>query len=165
VDADVLSAAGAARARGQRGFTLIEVMAAMAITVVVMMANLSMFDTAQKRLAGGRALTKATNIATERINDFKTMTISQIFAAAPTVVVAGPVRRYRGSDSGQFLGAGETGDLVYTRTWDVSDVDYDHDGVPDMAGDVVKVSVTVTWDLQGKSHAVTMASFTTGKPT
>jgi prepilin-type N-terminal cleavage/methylation domain-containing protein len=60
----------------ERGYTLVEVMVAMAITLMVMMANLTIFNTAQKNLAYARAMTNATNLATTKIDSFRTRVVS-----------------------------------------------------------------------------------------
>jgi type II secretory pathway pseudopilin PulG len=72
----LLRPTGRGAAGAQRGFTLIEVMIAMAITITVMLANLYMINTAQKNLAYSRALTDATNLATNKIAEFKARVVT-----------------------------------------------------------------------------------------
>lgn len=145
-------------ARDAGGFTLIEVMIAMAITIVVMLANLTLFNTAQRNLAHARALTEATNLASGRLADFRAMTIAQIEAAAPDLDASpNPLRVRRGSDAATADG------VPFTRSWAVSDVDLAQDGAADLVGDAVKIRVEVTWELAGRQHRVAMASITTGK--
>lgn len=137
----LLRSGGAPRA-AEQGFTLIEVMAAMAITITVMLANLSLFNTARTNLSRGRAITLATNLATSKISDFKAMTIAQITTGSDIPTADG---------------------IQFYRSWVVSNVDLQNDGTPDMVGDVVKVTLNVGWVLANKSHHVTMATFLAGK--
>lgn len=67
--------AGCARL-GVGGFTMIEIMTAAVISVMVMLANLAVFNTANKNFAYARALTNATNHATDKINRCKTSLIT-----------------------------------------------------------------------------------------
>jgi prepilin-type N-terminal cleavage/methylation domain-containing protein len=150
---------GGARPGRPGGFTFVEVLIAMAITVAVMLANLALFDTAHRNLAYSRALTEATNLATNRIADFKTMAVADILNAAPNVQASpNPLNVRWGSDTPTVDG------VLFTRTWTFSSVDVDHDAAPDMVGDLVKVKMDVTWTMAGRAHHVSMATFTTGKP-
>jgi prepilin-type N-terminal cleavage/methylation domain-containing protein len=132
--------------RGRRGFTLIEVMIAMAISVTIMLANLFIFSFAQRTFSESRSLTDATNLAVEKIARFKTKTITQINAENPK------------SDTTQVNG------VAFTRSWTVSNVDVDHDGTSDMTGDIVKIKLDVTWRVMNRNHRIAMATMTTGKP-
>lgn len=58
-----------------------------------------------------------------------------------------------------------TDGVTFTRTWIVTFADPNQDGNSTMKSDVVKIKVNVAWTQHGKSYAVTMTSFTTGKPT
>lgn len=129
----------------QRGFTIIEVMTAMVITITVMLANLYLFDIARKNMSQSRALTAATNLATSKIADFKTMDIAHIKTAPPETVPT------------------VLDGIEFARTWVVSDLDLDHNGTPDMVGDVVKIRLDVGWTQANKDHHVTMTMITTGK--
>ena len=60
----------------EAGFTLPEVMIATAISIVVILANLAVFNVANKNFAYTRAMTNATNHATDKINEFKTKLIT-----------------------------------------------------------------------------------------
>ncbi len=152
---------GGAGAAAEGGFTLIEIMVAMAITIVMMLANLYLFSTAQKNLSFARSLTQATNLAGRRIDELKGMSIAQIEAAAPTLRPSpNPLQVREGSDVVAAEG------MSYTRTWVVSQVDLDHASppVPDLAGDVVKIRLEVAWRQANRDHQVTMTTFATGKP-
>jgi prepilin-type N-terminal cleavage/methylation domain-containing protein len=157
----ILSRGSGTPAAAAPGFTLIETMIAMAISIVVLLANLFLFTTAQKNLATSRALTDATNLATGKIAEFRTMTIAQINASAPTAQAApNPLNARQGSDTVS------SGGTTFSRTWLVSAIDLEHASPPvaDMVGDLVKIRLDVTWTAANKDHHVTMTTFTTGKP-
>jgi prepilin-type N-terminal cleavage/methylation domain-containing protein len=131
---------------GGRGFSLIEVVISMAIGLTVTLAILGMFNHAYRIYAGNRRLTAATNLATGKLSDFKTMTVAAIKAESPkseTRVVGG---------------------TQYTLDWTVDDVDVDGDSVLDLVGDLVRVKLDVIWTLPDGAHRVSMTTMTTGKP-
>lgn len=142
----------------ERGFTLIETMIAMSIAIVVLLANIYLFNTAQKDFALAKSVTEATNLATNKIADFRTMTIAQIDAAAPTNT-GGPLYVRQGSDEVTVEG------VRFTRTWVVSAIDLQHATPPvaDLVGDLVKITIDVAWMSAGKDHQVKMATFTVGR--
>lgn len=154
----VLKAGRGLPADGARGFTLVESIIAMAIGIIVLLANLFLFSTAQKNLAAARVLTEATNLATTTIAGFRSMTIAEIEAAAPTLDPGpNPLAVRRGSDTVTVAGT------PFARAWIVSRVDLEHDGVADLAGDLVRIRVEVGWTAAGRAHQVTMTTFATGK--
>lgn len=55
----------------EQGFTLIEVMIALSISIIVLVANISLINRAHKDLARARSITAATNLATSKIADFR----------------------------------------------------------------------------------------------
>ena len=67
----MVSSASAPAQAAERGFTLIEVMIALAISIAVLFANIYLFNTAHKELARARSITAATNLATSKIADFR----------------------------------------------------------------------------------------------
>jgi prepilin-type N-terminal cleavage/methylation domain-containing protein len=69
------------------GFTFIEVMIALSISVVVLLANLYLFNIAHRDLALARSITAATNLATGKIADLRARVINAplCFDAATTV--------------------------------------------------------------------------------
>lgn len=141
-----------------QGFTLIETMVALAVAISVLLANFYMYSTSQKDFALAKTITEATNLATNRIADFRAMTITQINAAAPT-------------NTGGALFVRQGGDEVivdsvrFTRTWVVSAIDLQQATPPvaDLVGDLVKITIDVAWIAQGKDHHVRMATVTTGR--
>jgi prepilin-type N-terminal cleavage/methylation domain-containing protein len=158
----------------QRGFTFIEVMIALSISVVVLLANIYLFNTAHRDLALARSITEATNLATSKIADFRAMTIAQINAASPTVSGgANPLGIRQGSDtlcpdcpdSACSSSDCSPAAIRYTRTWVVSAIDLElaNPPVADLVGDLVKAKIDVTWTLRSKDHRVSIATFTTGK--
>jgi len=74
--APVLAAPAPGGGRGQEGFTLIETAAAMAIMIVVMLANLFLFSTAAKNYAAAKAFTEATDLANAKIGELKARLLS-----------------------------------------------------------------------------------------
>lgn len=127
------------------GFTLIEVLMSMVITMTALLAILAMVNTSFRSYSRGKRLTEATNLAYQKLQDFKTVEVAAIADGTDVVTPA---------------------NTQYTRTWTVSDVnlDADSDGVPDLQGDIVKVDLEVTWTHGGRDYRVSMATMTTGKP-
>lgn len=181
----VLTGARARAGAGRRGFTLVEVLTAMLIGVVVLTANLTLFNFAQKDFAFSRSLTDATNLATATLADFKTMTVNQInlttavptaaektadLARKPPLGLGGPlVVGWHEETPGHAAAPGKgdctrIGGRVFCRSWCVSNVDVEPDGTADMVGDIVKVKLVVDWWVGAKRHTVTLATLTTGKP-
>ena len=62
----------------EEGFTLVEVAVAMAIFLTVMLAVLAMFNSSHRLFAKSRLLTKATNLATDKMADFRLMDLAAI---------------------------------------------------------------------------------------
>jgi len=130
----------------RRGFSLVEVLISMAITLTVTMAILGMFNHAYRLYARSQNLTVATNLATSKLADFRAMTVDVIKAQNPK------------SEARVVNG------LQYTLNWSADDVDIDGDSVVDMVGDLVKISLDVSWTHADRAHSVSMATMTTGKP-
>jgi prepilin-type N-terminal cleavage/methylation domain-containing protein len=173
VDRRVLRSGGAPARAAERGFTLIEIMAAMAISIVALLANIYLINTANRDLALARSLTDATNLATTRIADFRAMTIADINATATPDGGANPLNVRRGSDT-QCPDCPDANcshadcspsATRFNRSWIVSAIDLEHATPPvaDLVGDLVKIDVAVDWTLRNKPHHVALTSFTTGK--
>ena len=136
----------------------------MSIAIIALLANLYLFNRANTDLALSRSLTSATNLATDKIAEFRAMTMTQIQAAAPNAPVplpcpsstpANPLNRRVGSDtrcpdcpdSDCAGGSCSAAATRFTRTWVVSAVDLDHHGTPsnecddtpDMCSDVLNL--------------------------
>lgn len=133
---------------GERGFTLVEVMMSMVITMTVLLAILGMFNSSFRIFAQNKRLTSATNLAYSKTADFKALTIAQIGAQVPK------------NDTRTV------GNVQYTRSWTVSNIDIDNppDGVDDLVGDIVKIDLTVAWVHGGQNYNISMSSLTTGRP-
>lgn len=156
----------------ERGFTLVETMVALSISIVVLLANLFLFNTAQRNLALSRSVTNATNLATNTVAVLKSRTIAQISDTTDNVVSGLTTGTHTDDQVAAPADPADPGDLekrqmidgtTYSRTWRVSNIDIDGNGTPDLVGDLVKISLVVTWTLASKSHQVTMATFTTGR--
>jgi len=134
--------------RDETGFTLVEVMISMVITMTVLLAVLGMFNSSFRIFAQNKRLTSATNLAYSKMADFKTLTIAQILSQNPK------------NDTRTV------NDMQFTRAWVVSNIDVDDppDGVDDLVGDIVKIDLTVAWVHGGQNYNVAMSSLTTGKP-
>jgi len=156
------------------GFTLVEIVIAMAISIVVLLANSYLINIASRDLAVARSLTDATNLATARIADFRAMTIADINTSSPTVQGgANPLNSRQGSDT--KCPDCPDSDCIhpdcapaatrFTRTWTVSSIDLEHATPPvaDLVGDLVKIDIAVDWTLRNNRHHITMTSLTTGK--
>jgi len=131
---------------GERGFTLVEVMMSMVITMTVLLAILGMFNSSFRIFAQNKRLTAATNLAYGKIADFKTLTLAQIQAQNPK------------NDTRTV------GNVQFTRAWTVSNIDIDGDSVDDLVGDIVKIDLTVAWVHGGQNYDISMSSLTTGRP-
>ena len=151
----ILSCGGPRRCAAEQGFTLVETMIAMAVAIAVLLANVYLFNRAQKDLAQARAVTAATNLATSKIADFRAMTIDAVNATA-TINTGGALYVRRGceyvTDGGEvfamvhsagvcrcktneydsvgqtFACDGETDvrRTLFKRTWVVSAIDLEH---------------------------------------
>lgn len=142
----LLTIEGSRRSREDGGFTLIEALISVGITMTVMLAILGMFTTALKVFDANRELTVGTNLANSKLADFKTMSIGAIKAQNPK------------SDTVESEG------VQFSRTWTVADVDVDNDGDFDMVDDIVKIKLDVDWTYRGRPHTVSLTTLTTGKP-
>jgi hypothetical protein len=157
-------------------------MIAMSIAIVVLLANIYLFNTAQKDFALAKSVTEATNLATNRIADFRAMAISRpadsvdINRAAPCVT-GGPLNVRLGGDrlctgcsgcpdpttcTSECLPADFKSFIV---TWEASDIDLQQATPPvaDLVGDLVRIKVDVFWMANKKRHQVTMTTLATGK--
>lgn len=87
VDRRIVSPANGPSHAAEPGFTLIEVMIALSLAIVVLLANIYLINTAHKDLARARSITAATNLATGKIADFRArvMDATPCFTAGTTI--------------------------------------------------------------------------------
>lgn len=179
----ILGTPGGLSRFAEQGFTLIESMIALSIAIVVLLANIYLFNTSQKDFAMAKSVTEATNLASSKIADFRAMAISRaadstdINRSSPCVS-GGPLNVRRGGEqlctgcavcSDQTICASDAclppDFKSFITTWTVSDIDLQQTNPPvaDLVGDLVKIKVDVFWMAANKRHQVTMTTFTTGK--
>jgi Tfp pilus assembly protein PilV len=171
---------------GERGFTLVEVMMAGLVGVLALTANLVMFNYANRDFAYSRSLTEATNIATNQFSYFKTRTIAEINATVSTATTAEKtaikadrtfitdaqiagllVGLHRETTTlGNCEPPADHYGITFCKNWEVWNVDVDSpaDNIADMAGDIIKIRLTVNWTIGNRPHQITMTNMTTGKP-
>ena len=109
----ILSFRGGLPRAAEQGFTLVETMIAMSISIVVLLANIYLFNTAQKDFALAKSLTEATNLATNRIADFRTRVINAPLCFDAGTSVANPNRNNYGfaGNGSPCTNLGVTGDI------------------------------------------------------
>lgn len=143
----ILTAGNQCRGGAQHGFTLVETMIAMSISVIVVLANIYLFNTTHRDLSLARTVTQATNLATEKIAEFRAKTIAEIAAASspispppcPSSARTNPLNRGQGSDTrcpecaNDDCTASDCSSAAtrFDRTWRVASVDLDHNSTPD----------------------------------
>lgn len=134
--------------KGQRGFTLIEVLIAMSVFAIGMLAMAAMFVTQARSNVAARGFTAAVNLGQEVHERLR----SEPFASAQLTNGAHlPDGIFLPMNSVDEMGtAGGAFPTIYTRSWNVVD------GVP--AAGQRTITVTVSWtDEQGASHTVTLS--------
>lgn len=155
------------RCLDKRGFTLIEVLIAMALLSFGLMAVASLAGTIIKATESGRKQTQAVNLAVEKLEMLKAISYANIQSTGSdsgiTRVCTGTSPTFTCSPNG----AAETSsdptvtidNAVFTWNWTVTYVNLDNDtrvvedsGVAD-SRDIKRIDLTVTWrDLFG-SHS------------
>lgn len=157
---------------GAPGFTFIETMVAMAMAMIVLLANIFLINTAHRNMARAKVLTDATNLAADTLAALRTRTLAEVNATTDGIASGFVVGTHvddavqeplSPADAANLVRRQQVGTTVFTRTWTVSNVDSDADGVADLVGDIVKVRVDVAWAAGGRDHHVTMATLTTGR--
>ncbi|HEY7460686.1 MAG TPA: prepilin-type N-terminal cleavage/methylation domain-containing protein [Gemmatimonadota bacterium] len=118
-----------ARRTRRRGFTLIEMMVAILLLGVGMMALAALTTTVTRANVQSSSRTVASSLAQERIERFRTEPYALIVAGNDARVVDG---------------------VTYTRTWTVA--------TNDPAPGLKTVSVTVSWTTRGKLHSSVLAT-------
>jgi len=117
--------------KGEGGFTLLELMVSLAIMSIGMLGVVAMFVYAIGGNAEGRNLSRATNLASKKIEELKLTTYANLDSDA----------------AGQFAPAPD--DNFKIRYWTVQDI-------PEL--NKRKATVSVTWEIKGITHEVKMTS-------
>ena len=129
--------------RKNRGFTLIEVLIAMAIFAIGILAVASLQLSNTKNNTTGNITTQATMLARQKLEELKTV---------PDVTTL-----TSGTDTNNPLDAdGNTGG-IYNRQWNVSN--------PLGGSTSRQISVTVSWNRRGQNRSVVLESITRGNGT
>ncbi|MFZ3071723.1 MAG: prepilin-type N-terminal cleavage/methylation domain-containing protein [Thermodesulfobacteriota bacterium] len=162
----------------EKGFTLVEVLIAVFITSVALIALASLAGTAIKATEAGKKRTQAVSLATQKLEMLKKVPYSKIQDTDTTVVVtelqrtcvqSGTVFTCTPTSATDTLGTpGMPGTTSFTWKWKATYVDLDNDACFFAAspcgagpviddGDMKKIDVEVTWiDLLG-SHTLTLS--------
>ncbi len=145
------------RAASARGFTLIEVMVAMALVLIAAVSLISLQNLGVRMTGSSRRVTRATAVAQDLLNQIELWSYND-----PRLTVATHADSELGTDYPGVPSSALT--AGYTRTWTVSDrdpavpanlLDYNHNGV----ADGVTVSVTVSWNIADAAGQVTLVGF------
>ncbi|MGC2424996.1 MAG: prepilin-type N-terminal cleavage/methylation domain-containing protein [Nitrospirota bacterium] len=126
---------------GEKGFTLVEVLVAMAIFTFGMLAVLGMLVVSMNGGAEGRQITEATNLAASKIEDLKLTDYSKLVSQGGTVF----------SDT-TTVSSSSVSDK-FTRTWEI----YTSVAVP---LNLAKAVVTTSWTAKGNSNKTQQHSVT-----
>lgn len=126
--------------KGERGFTLIEVLIALLVLMVGMAGILSLQLTSMKATAFSRHATEASSLAEDKVEDLRTVPLSSPRFASGTDLVDS-----RGVADAEGL---------YARTWTITP-----------GADTTIINVSVAWTERGNEpYTITMADMRTGTP-
>ena len=129
--------------RKNRGFTLIEVLIAMAIFAIGILAVASLQLSNTKNNTTGNITTQATMLARQKLEELKTV---------PDVTTL-----TSGTDPNNPLDADGNAGGIYNRQWNVSN--------PLGGSTSRQISVTVSWNRRGQNRSVVLESITRGNGT
>ena len=118
----------------ENGYTLIEVMVALAIFSFGMLGVVGMFTTSISANAQGKHFTEATSLATSKLNYLQTAEAYEDLT--------------NGSESGVTIDGSSNG-VKYNVTWGIS-------AVPGF--DMKRITVFVSWVSKGHTHSVNLSS-------
>lgn len=118
--------------RNRNGFTLIEILVALVILSIALLALAGLMVTTTKNNAAGGHLTEAATFAQDTLERLRVAPLSSI----PTGVLI------------QTTGAGSTG-IIYTGSWTA---------VPNSSGTLDRISITVNWvdPAKRQPHSINM---------
>lgn len=130
----------------QGGFTLIEILIAMTVFTIGILAIATLQYTTTRNNTMGNLLTQATMLARARIERLKNQDINSAALAPGNYNDSNNPVNDRGQPGG-----------IYTRTWSVANL-----GTSTSAR---QITVTVRWNRNGKNRRVTLTSVTRGNGT
>lgn len=125
---------------GSEGFSLIELMIALSILALAMLAAASMQYSAVRNNTSGNVLTQATMLAKAQLETLKNQQIDS------TALTPGSY-----SDPGSIDGNGQSGGIYY-RSWTITTLGLQ----------ARRITVTVQWTRRGRTRRVIIASNTRG---
>ena len=115
-----MSVRGTRPLQGQRGLTVAEVLVAAAILAVAMLGIAGMVPRAYQNIGTGGQITKAANLAREKMEELKNASYNALLAGGtPYTDPQNPIEE------------------VFSRTWTIED-----NGLP---ADLKRITVTVSW--------------------
>ncbi len=159
---------------GNKGFTLIEVLAAMAILSIGLVSLMSLSVTSLKSKETGKRRTMAVNLAAGKLEALKAIPYTSIQVSSENLIEA--IDRdcdvgtaaftffecdpFQGTSPVETFG---TESLKFTWSWDVRFIDLDNDGVTHILNsskieddDVKLITVHVVWDDAFGEHKVSL---------
>lgn len=129
------------RLRHNHGFTLVEIMIAIAILVLALLGLASLAVMVIKGNAFSKTLTTATTLAKDRMEQLKNTSYDTLAPGTDYAAMDATVQATRASDT------------VYTRTWTVN--------ANSPASDMTTIIVTVDWNWEGSGRNVTFQTIVT----
>lgn len=118
--------------RNSKGFTLVEVMVAIAILSIALLGLVSVTVMVIKSNSFSKEMTKATTLANDKMEDLKKSSYSGLVSGTDTKTDPST----------------DTSRLIYTKTWTVTQ------NSPIVG--TKTIDITVQWNSQGTSHNVTV---------
>jgi prepilin-type N-terminal cleavage/methylation domain-containing protein len=152
------------RRDGQDGFSLIEVMIAMAILSICMMAAVSMHFGTARNNTNGNIITQANMLAKTQLETLKNLDICdlpRLGAACPNPVPGTVYGLYAGPGRGEIVDLssiplispdGQNGG-IFRRYWTIERLENTN---------ARRITVTVEWDRFGRQRSVVISSITKG---
>ena len=133
------------RIRRRDGFTLIEIMVAIAIFSIGFLAVGNLTVTATRNNTAGNILTQATLLAEELLEDLKKENLSSLVPGGPYSDPQNPIDEW-GNHGG-----------IYTRSWVIDD--------PVGLNTSRRLRVSISWERLGQARRVELTTLTRGNGT
>jgi type II secretory pathway pseudopilin PulG len=144
--ADAAAAMGLCRRKGSnRGYLLLEVMAAMGIFSIGFLAVGTLMVSTTRNNSGGHIVTQATLLAEETLEDLKKEGLGSLVPGGPYTDPQNPIDEW-GNSGG-----------IYTRSWVIDD--------PIGLGTSRRIRVTISWERLGRTRRVELTTLTRGNGT